>query len=53
MASYKVLSDRVADKKAGDTISDAELDGFNVDALIEGQHIEAIAAKASKSNGDE
>jgi hypothetical protein len=53
MTSYKVLSDRVADKKVGDTISDAELDGFNVDALIEGQHSEAIAANASKSNGDE
>lgn len=52
MASYKVLSDRVADKKVGDTISDAELVGCNIDALIEGQHIEAIAAKASKSDGD-
>lgn len=53
MASYKVLSDRVADKSAGDTITDAELVGFNIEALIEGQHIQALAAKASKSNGEE
>lgn len=52
MASYKVLSDRVADKSAGDTITDTELEGCNIDALIEGQHIEAIAAKASKSDGE-
>jgi hypothetical protein len=52
MASYKVLSDRVADKSAGDTITDAELVGCNIDALIEGQHIEAIATRASKSDGE-
>jgi hypothetical protein len=52
MASYKVLSDRVADKAAGDTITDAELEGCNIGALIEGQHIEAIAVRASKSDGE-
>jgi len=41
MASYKVLSDLVAGKKPGDTITDDELLGCNVEALIEGGHITA------------
>ena len=50
MASYKVLSNRVSGKKAGDLISDEELAGANVDALIEAGH---IAANNSKKKNDE
>ena len=39
MASYKVVSDLVDGKKAGDTITDEELLGCNVEALIEAGHI--------------
>lgn len=52
MASYKVLSDRVAGKTAGDTVTDEELLGVNVEALIEAGHIGATpkATKADKEN---
>lgn len=45
MASYKVLSNRVSGKKAGDLISDEELAGANVEALIEGGHLALVANK--------
>jgi hypothetical protein len=39
MASYKIVSDRIAGKKAGDTITDEELDGCDIPALVEAGHI--------------
>lgn len=39
MASFKVVSDLVDGKKPGDTITDEELLGCNVDALIAAGHI--------------
>jgi len=49
MASYKVISDLVAGKQPGDTITDEELLGCNVEALIEGGHVaEAKPTKADK-----
>jgi len=39
MANYKVVTDRVAGKTAGDTVTDEELSGINVAALIEAGHI--------------
>jgi hypothetical protein len=39
MASYKVISDKIAGKKIGDTITDEELAGMNIDALL-GVHLE-------------
>lgn len=50
MASYKVLSNRIAGKKAGDLISDEELAGANVEALIEGEHLALVTSK--KKNDD-
>ena len=41
MANYKIISDMIPGKKPGDSITDDELDGINVDALIEGGHISA------------
>jgi hypothetical protein len=50
MASYKVLSDLVDGKKAGDTITDEDLEGCNVAALIEAGHLsgETKSTKADK-----
>lgn len=49
MASYKVISDLVAGKQPGDTITDEELLGCNVEALIEGGHVaETKPTKADK-----
>ena len=39
MASYKVISDKVAGKKVGDTITYEELVGVNIEALL-GAHLE-------------
>jgi hypothetical protein len=40
MASYKVTSELVAGKSLGDTITDDELQGSSIEALISGGHIE-------------
>jgi hypothetical protein len=40
MASYKVISDNFDGKKAGETVTDEELAGVNIEALL-GVHLEA------------
>ena len=50
MANYKVISGRLADKQEGDLISDEELAGMNVHALIEGEHIAIVSAKQVKQD---
>jgi len=46
MASYKVTSDLVDGKKAGDAITEEELEGCNIEALLEAGHI--VGAKPTK-----
>jgi hypothetical protein len=45
MASYKVISNRVVGKKAGDAITDEELAGANIEALIEAGHLAPVNTK--------
>jgi hypothetical protein len=40
MATYKVISELVSDKSSGDTITDDELQGSSIEALINAGHIE-------------
>jgi hypothetical protein len=40
MATYKVTSELVAGKSLGDTITDDELQGSSIEALINAGHIE-------------
>ena len=40
MSQYKIISDNTTLGKKGATINASDLEGFNVDALIEGKHIE-------------
>lgn len=47
MATYKVIADNVSGKTVGDTITDEELNGCSVEALISGGHIEP--AKSTKT----
>ena len=49
MASYKVVSDLVDGKKPGDTITDEELLGCNVDALIQAGHISGETTSKNKA----
>jgi hypothetical protein len=43
MAQYKVMSSMLADLTEGSIISDVDLEGLNVQALIEGGHIDSVA----------
>jgi hypothetical protein len=50
MAFYKVVSDRFAVAAVGAQVSDADLSGCNVDALVAGGHLEPVKAhKADKT----
>ena len=40
MATYKVISELVSGKSSGDTITDEELSGSSIEALINAGHIE-------------
>lgn len=48
MASYKITSDRIAGKKRGDTVTDSDLVGVDIAALVDGGHLEA--ARVVKSD---
>lgn len=51
MATYKVLSDNFAGKACGETVTDEELEGCSVEALIAGGHI--APAKQTKKAEEE
>ena len=46
---YQVLSDNFAGRKPGDILTAEDLDGFNIDALIEGGHISKSSPKKQKA----
>jgi hypothetical protein len=50
MTSYKVLSDRLVVAKQGQIIDEALLDGANIQALIDGEHIAVVTNKKSEDN---
>ena len=49
MASYKVVSDRIVGKKPGDTVTDEELDGCSIAALVEAGHITGTTTTSTKA----
>jgi hypothetical protein len=50
MSSYKVTSDRLAGHDRGATVTADDLEGVNVDALLQGGHLaEQKKGKADKS----
>jgi len=53
MATYKVTSDRFGGKKLGDSVTDSELDGLNVDALLAAGHLELVRSKSSEKTTHE
>lgn len=42
MKKFKVLSERLAGKNAGDLIDENDLSGANIEALLQGGHIEVL-----------
>ena len=49
MANYKVMSERLDGHKRGDIVSEADLNGANIEALIAGEHL-AVINKPSKKD---
>jgi hypothetical protein len=49
LGTYKVLSDIFSLGKQGDTIDSNLLDGCNIQALVDGEHIVEVNTKTSKS----
>jgi hypothetical protein len=48
MTTYKVLSNKLASVKQGETVDSALLDGCNIQALIDGGHIAEVNSKVLK-----
>ena len=45
MREYKIKAGNVTFGKPGETVTDKDLEGVNIDALLEGGHIAATNAK--------
>jgi hypothetical protein len=52
MANYIVTSARLAGFKPGDIVTDSDLDGSSIDALIEAGHISTQTVKKSAKTKD-
>lgn len=45
MATYKIVSDNCTLGKVGATVTESELEGLNLQALLDGGHLEAVGVK--------
>jgi hypothetical protein len=52
MANYIVTSARLAGFKLGDIVTDSDLDGSSIDALIEAGHLSTQTVKKSAKTKD-
>jgi hypothetical protein len=48
MAKYQVTSHRLAGAAFGTVVSDSDLDGANIDALVEGGHLTPVSKTSKK-----
>lgn len=53
MANYKILSDNCALGVQGTNISGDDLEGYNVDALVNGGHLAEVNVKIYKQDTKE
>lgn len=53
MTSYKITSENCTLGKLGGTVTEAELDAVNLQALIEGGHLELLSSKSQKNTTTE
>jgi hypothetical protein len=53
MTNYKVISDNCTLGKQGDNINGDDLEGFNVDALVDGGHLAEVNVKVAKQEPKE
>ena len=49
MTTYRVLSENCTLGKQGDTVTDDQLDGVNVAALVDGGHLAEVSVRVSKT----
>lgn len=52
MAQYKVTSDLLSGHKAGDVVTEDDLPGANIEALVEGGHLGAIGKVSTLKTAD-
>ena len=52
MTSYMVTSDRLGGFKRGDTVTDKDLEGVDVEALVDGGHLSTQSIKKSGKTKD-
>jgi hypothetical protein len=52
MNTFIVTSDKLGGLKRGDTVTDKDLEGVNVEALIDGGHLSTQSAKKSGKTKD-
>lgn len=53
MKQFKVVSHRLANHPAGSTVSEDDLAGANVEALLDGGHLAEIGSKPTKKETKE
>jgi|DEB0MinimDraft_10_1074344.scaffolds.fasta_scaffold65551_2 hypothetical protein len=53
MATYKIISDNTTLGKSGQTVTDADLGGLNVAALVSSGHIEPVSVSSRKQDKKE
>lgn len=53
MTTYKIISDNTTLGKSGETVSNDDLAGLNVDALIAGGHLEPVSVTQRKAEKKE
>lgn len=49
MTTYRVLSENCTLGKQGDTVTDDQLEGVNVAALVDGGHLAEVSVRVSKT----
>ena len=52
MTSYMVTSDRLGGFKRGDTVTDKDLEGVDVETLVDGGHLSTQSTKKSGKTKD-
>jgi hypothetical protein len=52
MANYVVTSDRLGGFKRGDTVTDKDLEGVDVEALVDGGHLSTQSTKKPAKTKD-
>ena len=53
MATYKIISDHTSLGNFGDTVAEKDLEGLNIQALLEGGHLTEVNVRVPKQDTKE